>query len=510
MKSPLSRRAFLVAASGAATALLAACAGAAAPTATPAAAPKPAEKAAEPTKPAAAAAAPTNTPAAAAAATKPAEPTKPAAAEATKPAAEATKPAAAAPSKGATSGTLVWDTFRGVGTPWPDDRIKAFKEANPGWDVEFRPIPLPGGVQAEAYPKMYAMFAAGTLGDVFAFDPSHWEFYRAVPKGLLRPIDDYVRDDKFDLGQFYPPFIELQKWQGKTWGLPSWGWSGQDGWIYNEVQLQEAGIKPPDHNSPEWTLDAMRDQAKKLTKLGSGGAYDRYGASLALGAAGATVYARAVDQPDFHDGKKAMITDPNVIKAFKWVQDMAQTDKSVALPGAFQGDSTELMASGKLSILQGGSLNVFNVQKAIKDPKLVVVKAALFPKRKDGKRPSQMRGGTWNIGAKAKSPDAGWKFIQTLSNKEGALKFNTIGGNGALVRPDIMDDPYFSHPGFKPYLENLLTAMPATVPANGRGTEFEQTINQSWAETYLGKVGFDEGMKRLQDAVQKVLDRPSE
>jgi len=508
MKSNLSRRAFLVAASGAATALLAACAGAAAPTATPAAAPKPAEKPAEPTKPAAAAAAPTNTPAAAAA-TKPAEATKPAAA-ATKPAAEATKPAAAAAPKGAASGTLVWDTFRGVGTPWPDDRIKAFKDANAGWEVEFRPIPLPGGVQAEAYPKMYAMFAAGTLGDVFAFDPSHWEFYRAVPKGLLRPIDDYVKDDKFDLGQFYAPFIELQKWQGKTWGLPSWGWSGQDGWIYNEVQLQDAGIKPPDHNSPEWTLDAMREQAKKLTKMGSGGAYDRYGANLALGAAGATVYSRAVDQPDFHDGKKAMITDPNVLKAFKWVQDMAQTDKSVALPGAFQGDSVELMASGKLSVLQGGSLNVFNVQKAIKDEKAVVVRAALFPKRKDGKRPSQMRGGTWNIGAKAKNPDAGWKFIQTLSNKEGALKFNTIGGNGALVRPDIMDDAYFSHPGFKPYLENLLTAMPATVPANGRGTEFEQTINQSWAETYLGKIGFDEGMKKLQDAVQKVLDRPAE
>jgi ABC-type glycerol-3-phosphate transport system substrate-binding protein len=357
---------------------------------------------------------------------------------------------------------------------------------------------------------MYAMFAAGTLGDVFAFDPSHWEFYRAVPKGLLRPIDDYVKDAKYDLGQFYAPFIEMQKWQGKLWGLPSWGWSGQDGWIYNEVHLQEAGIKPPDQNSPEWTMDAMREQAKKLTKMGSGGAYDRYGASLALGAAGATVYARAFDQPDFHDGKKAMITDPNVIKGFKWVQDMAQTDKSLALPGAFQGDTVGLMASGKLSILQGGSLNVFNVQKAIKDEKAVVVRAALFPKRKDGKRPSQMRGGTWNIGAKAKSPDAGWTFIQTLSNKEGTLKFNTIGGNGALVRPDIMDDPYFGHPGFKPYLENLLTAMPATVPANGRGTEFEQTINQTWAETYLGKVGFDEGMKKLQDAVQKVLDRPAE
>jgi ABC-type glycerol-3-phosphate transport system substrate-binding protein len=505
----VSRRSVLgIGAAALAGAALAACGGAA-PTAAPAKpteAPKPA---AEPTKPAGAA--PTTAPAAAAT-SAPAAATKPAAAAAT------TAPAAAgqsaAPAAGAVkpspSGKLIWDTFRGDGTPWPEDRIKAFQAATSGWTVEFRPIPLPGGVQAEAYPKMYAMYASGTLGDVFAFDPSHWEFYRAVPKGLLRPIDDFVKDDKYDLGQFYAPFIEMQKWQGKIWGLPSWGWSGQDGWIYNEVQLGEAGIKPPDHNSPEWTMDAMREMAKKLTKMGSGGAYDRYGTNLALGAAGATVYARAYDNPDFHDGKKSTILDPNVLKGFKWVQDMAQTDKSVALPGAFQGSPVDLMASGKLATLQGGSLNVFNVQKVVKDEKAVVLRAALFPKRKDGKRPSQMRGGTWNIGSKSKVPEAGWKFIQTLSSREGTLKFNTIGGNGALVRPDVMDDPYFSHPGFKPYLENLLTAMPATVPENGRGTEFEQTINQSWAETFLGKIDFENGMKKLHEAVQKVLDKPSD
>src|SRR5206468_26203 len=121
--------------------------------------------------------------------------------------------------------------------------------------------------------------------------------------------------------------------------------------------------------SPEWTLDAMRDMAKKLTKPGAGGSYDRYGANLALGAAGASVYSRAYDNPDFYEPKKSIILDPNVLKAFKWVQDMAQTDKSLALPGAFQGGAVDLMAAGKLSILQGGSLNVFNVQKAIKDEK---------------------------------------------------------------------------------------------------------------------------------------------
>ena len=118
---------------------------------------------------------------------------------------------------------------------------------------------------------------------------------------------------------------------------------------------------------------------------------------------------------------------------------MAQTDKSLALQAYFQGADTALFASGKLAIIQSGSLTAFNANEAIQDPKVAVVRSALFPKRTDGQRPSQMRGGTWNIGSQSKNPDAAWKFIQILDNHDGTLSFNTIGGNGALVRPDIMN-----------------------------------------------------------------------
>lgn len=422
-----------------------------------------------------------------------------------------TASAAPAPASAAQAANihLYWDTFRGVGTPWPDQRVKAFEAANPGMTCEMRPIPIPNS-QQDAYPKMYAMYAAGTLGDVFAFDPSHWEFYRAVPKGLMRPIDDLVSRDHFDLTQFYAPFIEMQKLNGKMWGLPSWGWSGQDGFIYNPVIFQQEGIPEPDYNSPDWTMDAIRQLAKKLTKMGANGAYERYGMELALGAPGASVYTRAYNQPDFYEPTKSDILDPKVLPAFQWVQDMAQTDKSIALPGSFQGADTALFASGKLAIIQSGSLTAFNADKAIKDRKIADTRSALFPKRSDGKRPSQMRGGTWNIGSQSKQPDAAWKFIQILDNHDGTLTFNTIGGNGALVRPDIMNDKYFSLPAFKPYLENLLTAMPAVIPANGRGTEFEGTMSQTWAETYLGKVDFKAGMQKLNNAVQGVLSEQAQ
>ena len=46
---------------------------------------------------------------------------------------------------------------------------------------------------------------------------------------------------------------------------------------------------------------------------------------------------------------------------------------------------------------------MFNVRDAIKDPNVVKMKAILFPKRSDGKYPSQTRGGTWQVGSKSKA-----------------------------------------------------------------------------------------------------------
>jgi ABC-type glycerol-3-phosphate transport system substrate-binding protein len=157
-----------------------------------------------------------------------------------------------------------------------------------------------------------------------------------------------------------------------------------------------------------------------------------------------------------------------------------------------------------------GSLLVFQIDKAIKDPKLSKLKSVLFPKRPDGKRPSQLRGGTWNINSKTKYPQEAWQFVKQLSSHDGILTMNTVGGEGALVRPDVLEDPYFTgNPNFLIFKENLANAILAIVPANARGTEYETVFSQSFAELYLAKSDFTTALKHVQDAVQAVLDKPS-
>lgn len=96
--------------------------------------------------------------------------------------------------------------------------------------------------------------------------------------------------------------------------------------------------------------------------------------------------------------------------------------------------------------------------------------------------------------------------MKHITSREGALPFNTIGGNGALVRPDIMSDAYFQDPNFKVFLENFENSMQHVVPANFRGTEFEGAFSEKGTPWYKGEVGFEDGLKLWNDELQRILD----
>ncbi|HET6344668.1 MAG TPA: extracellular solute-binding protein, partial [Myxococcota bacterium] len=385
--------------------------------------------------------------------------------------------ACGAPQSGSTGGAggsgapekIVWSTFRGGadGGKWRQMQIDRYQAKFPRTKVDLQ-------VLTQDYPKQFALAAAGSLGDVYAWDPSHWVFYDAINRRVIRPVDEYIKRDKFDLGQFYKPFNEYQRWDGKTWGLPSWGWTGHDGLLYNTELAQQAGVTFPDPKSAQWTMPALYDIVVRLNRLVSpaGG----FALSTTLpGAIAVTIFCRAGNGDNLSpDGKKSLLLDAKNKEAMRWVYDLAHKEKAVATPGRYEGNVGDLFMNGKVAMEQAGSLSVFTRNKANTNGQLKF-KSALFPKRQDGKRPSQLRGGTWNVGVESagtRSPDAAWELIKLITDREGALTLNTIGGEGALVRPDIMTDTYFADPNFKVYLENFENAMVHIVPSNFRGQEF--------------------------------------
>jgi ABC-type glycerol-3-phosphate transport system substrate-binding protein len=402
---------------------------------------------------------------------------------------------------------LVWDTFRQPGTGWNEERIATFQALHPGVRIEFRP--LTGASQQDNYAKMYALKAAGDLGDVVAFDPSHFQFERAVNKEVIAPIDDLVAGDNLDLRQWFDQFMTIQYYKGKLYGLPSWGWAGFDTLEINTVHFDEKGIKYPEPTAHDTSMQTIGEWARQFYDKTQG----RYGLNFGNGEINLVGLVRAFGGDLINpDGTKSLLLDDKKAQeALKWAYDLKVVDKVIPLADDVGGNFDAAQLAGKLTMDWGGSLTVRNLKRDAKDPKVIQVSQVLFPARSDGKYPSQIRGGTWNINKDSKAPEATFQFIKHITNTEGSFGFNLVAQQGALVRPDVLALLVKNNPIHEWFIPNLQNGIAAYGPANSRGKEYTDAIAQ-WMGILLDPkqpVQFEKGLQDLHDNIQLVLDMPA-
>lgn len=397
---------------------------------------------------------------------------------------------------------LIWDTFRGPGTGWNEERIDTFKADHPDVSIEFRP--LTGSSQQDNYGKMYAMYAAGDLGDIIAFDPSHFHFWRAINASIIGPLDDLVAADSLDLSQWYEQFINLQYYQGKLYGLPSWGWAGHDTLVLNKKHFDDAGIEVPDPVGHETSMETYGEWARSFYSQG-----ERYGMAFSNSEPGVVVLTR-IWNSDFlnEEGTQCMILDDeNAQQALRWVYDLGVTDKVLPSPADVQSAAAAQL-EGRVTMNWSGSLDVRNLKRDSQDPNVVEASQGLFPTREDGKFPSQIRGGTWNMNAATANPQAVYDFLKHITSYEGAIGFNLVAGQGALVRPDVLDELTNRDPVHEWFKTNLENGIPAHAPSNSRGREYTDAITQQLQILLDASqpIPFEQGLEQFHKAVQDVLD----
>jgi ABC-type glycerol-3-phosphate transport system substrate-binding protein len=397
---------------------------------------------------------------------------------------------------------LKWDTFRGPGTGWNEERIETFKESHPNVEIEFRP--LTGATQQDNYGKMYAQFAADDLGDIIAFDPSHFHFWRAIDKKIIMPIDDLVQAADTDLKQWFDQFMALQYRDGKQYGLPSWGWAGYDSLVTNAVHFRDAGIELPEPTSHDTSMAMIADWAKQLYVDG-----ERFGLAVTPGEACFAVLPRIWNAELINEeGTKCLILDDeNAAAAFKWLYDLAVVDKVLPAPGSVENLATANQ-EGKITMNWSGSLDVRNFKRTVKDAAVGEAAQILFPTREDGRFPSQIRGGTWNLLNGTAHPTEGYAFLEHITSTDGSYGFNLVAGQGAFVRPDVLDKLIADDPIHEWFIPNLENGIPAFAPANSRGREYTDACTQ-WGALLLDPtqpVEFEKGLQDLHDNIQAVLD----
>ena len=168
------------------------------------------------------------------------------------------------------------------------------------------------------------------------------------------------------------------------------------------------------------------------------------------------------------------------------------------------------LVAGKLSMYTCGSLCTTNAAKSVTNKEICNVSQVLYPKQADGRFTNAIRCGSWNVRMGSKYAEAAYEFTKHIAGKEGSIGFNLFGGNGGLTRPDIFDALEGANPMYAWFKAPLANGMVINEPANSRGTEFTDVLAQTTTKMMdkLNPIPFEQGLKEVNDAIQKVLDLP--
>jgi len=369
-----------------------------------------------------------------------------------------------------------------------------FSQRHPNIKVEVEEYP-----SAEYWTKMLALHASDQLGDLAYGWNSQGHLASWAHKGLARPLDDLVRADKYDLGQYYAGALEANRWEGKLWALPTVGHPGEVTLFYNMNLLDAAGVKHPDTT---WKLDDVIDAAKRLVKPGV------WGYGWGRGYFQLVTRLRAFGG-DFlsPDGKKATLSTPAAKAALQWEYDMIGRHRVAPSPADTPG-AGQMFQDGTLALYASNVATVTTWRRPIGDR--FKWAATLYPPGPSGKRGTGLHTNTMHLTRQTRHPREAWELLKLLTSHEVGVQKILMESGSPGGRPDVWNDSrlWSYEPWYKVGAALMAEAKPPFVAYNLRTPEVTAALEQGLQEVWLSKVSPPTGADQVNQAIQAILDQP--
>ncbi len=326
--------------------------------------------------------------------------------------------------------------------------------------------------------------------DVVAFDYLWMKEY-ALGNFIL-PLDDMVaaKADAVQEDDFFQPYIEYGKYDGKLYGLP---WLGAVYMLYYRKDLlEQAGIDVP----KTWEEYAAAAAALK----GHGADY------------GTTLVGKRDDPlvdefwtlawsygADIFDGTStATIDSPEALAALKvWQQVFASAPPdSLAMSWP---EVAALFAQGKAAMMldfSDSSETVLAAESAVADN----VGFALVPAGPTGKATPNLGGWGMGINADSANPEAAFDFITWLNSPEIQKKGLEYGGSSTRV--SVLEDPalHDQYPWMQAAAENFKVSVP--FPKATNWTDWEAAMAPPISEALGGQKTAEQALSEAQERLQ--------
>jgi ABC-type glycerol-3-phosphate transport system substrate-binding protein len=411
-------------------------------------------------------------------------------------AAPTTAPATQAPAAAAQKFTLTMATYADPRYDWQRYWAKQWADQHPNVELKVEDV-----VYGEMAKKQLAMVATGTLWDATYSGIKFFPY--SVAKGCFMPLNDLVAAKDPGMDDMLPSARADCSLDGKLYAMPYMYHPGNLVVIYcNLTLLGEKGIATP---TDDWTTDQFTEIATKTTNKDKriwgttyypgNNYYDFCGLGRTFGG-----------QILSDDGKKFQLTIDACTKAARWAYDLRATAKCA--PN--RDESTGLaFAAGQIALSPGGTYSYKPNLTAVADK--FKFESVLHPKGPGGTRGYQGFTEMYSLASTCKHPQEAFDLIAQQASKEVGVYAVLKNDFNPNARKSVWGDPEIQkvYPLFARALA-LITASNGAFPMP-YNVRFQE-LNDNWANTsadlFYGDVKFEDGMSKLQDACQKIMDLP--
>ncbi len=320
----------------------------------------------------------------------------------------------------------------------------------------------------EMQQQLMTDISAGTAPDI-SHMATRWMAGFAVD-GALAPIDDLMSDGFADT--FVPTFLDLQKVDGQTWGLPIA--ASARGMFYNKELLDQAGVEVPT------TWEQALDAAKKVSALSD----EIYGIGVqgaGLDTEGYWFYSLWTHGGDIvgEDGRSGFSSDAAVAATQNYIDLINAGVTQPGVLGSNREDLQNLFTAGKLGIVLSGPW--LNTQIADEAPDMQYGIAEI-PVATD--RATYGVTDTISILADSEVKESAMEVLEFFFNDENRLAFGKNEGFVPVLK-SMSNEPYFTDdPNMAVFLD--MSPVAKFAPLVPAWEEMAESLKTALAKAYAG------------------------
>ncbi|MCE5322012.1 sugar ABC transporter substrate-binding protein [bacterium] len=370
--------------------------------------------------------------------------------------------------------------------------VAEFEKKHPNIKVDLEIMPW-----SRVLDKLMISSAGGRPPDVTRIS-SLWSAPLAA-KGLLEPLDSYVKRDNFDIDDFYPQAIEgWGKYNGVLYELPT------DievfALYYNKEMFDKYKIPYPEDS---WDWEKYVEVAKKFTRdLDGDGQLDQWGTTIDV----------RWQNYIFQNGGKILGEDRNRCildqpAAYNGLQFRADlTNKYHVAPNAQEAanvGTNKLFTSGRIAMCIGAS---YIAELVLKKEAKFDYDVAMLPKGPKG-RAAALCGAAYGMLARSKHKNEAWELVKWMTGKQYQRR-TAITLQIFPSRKSVAQSGAYLYLNAPPKNRRVFVDMikyGQTLPMVSCAPEMTQVTTNELDLVWLGRESAEQGCKKLVPRINQML-----